>query len=173
MVVPGSCPPKCARRRSRIFPSTWSSGGPRHRPSNWSSGLSAASSRCDRSFPFPLSPCPGSLYPRTPRPHSLDHGATGTLTPCDASNIAPCDASNMGLAWWLQEGFTTDTNSYPISRARACVGASATDRRGRRTGGGRRSFPRIARCAGRHNLWPPASRRYPRAAADEPKSSGG
>ena len=36
---------------------------------------------------------PGPLYPRTPRPHPLDHGATGTLT--------PCDASNMGLVWWL------------------------------------------------------------------------
>ena len=108
---------------------------------------------------------PGPLYPRTPRPHPLDHGATVTLI--------PCDALNMGLAWWLQEGFTRDTNSYPISRARACVGASATDRRGRRTGGGCRSCLRRTRRAGRHSLWPPASRRYPRTAADEPKSSGG
>jgi hypothetical protein len=39
--------------------------------------------------------------------------ATGTLT--------PCDALNMGLAWWLQEGFTIDTNSYPTWRVHACV----------------------------------------------------
>jgi hypothetical protein len=108
---------------------------------------------------------PGPLYPRTLRPHSLDHGATGPLT--------PCDASNMGLAWWLQEGSTSDTNSYHTSRARACVCASATDRRGRRTGGGRRSCPRITRRAGTHSLWPPARRRHPRTAAAEPKSSGG
>ena len=58
---------------------------------------------------------PGPFYPRTPRPHSLDHGATGTLT--------PCEAFNMGLAWWLQEGSTSDTNSCPTWRVRACVRA--------------------------------------------------
>ena len=101
---------------------------------------------------------PGPLYPRTPRPHSLDHGATGTLT--------PCDALNMGLAWWLQEGSTSDTNSYPIRCAVAMATAAST-----RTGGG--SCPRITRGAGRHSLWPPACRRHPRAVADEPKSTGG
>ena len=57
----------------------------------------------------------GPLYPRTPRPHSLDHGATGTLT--------PCEAFNMGPAWWLQEGSTSVTNSCPTWRVRACVRA--------------------------------------------------
>ena len=64
---------------------------------------------------------PGPFYPRTPRPHSLDHGATGTLT--------PCEAFNMGLAWWLQEGSTSDTNSCPTWRVR--VNAHGSDRTGR------------------------------------------
>ena len=91
---------------------------------------------------------PGPFYPRTPRPHSLDHGATGTLT--------PCEALNMGLAWWLQEGSTSDTNSCPTWRVRACVLRNWATAAGSPLLGCRR----------------PASRRYPRTAATWAAAAG-
>jgi hypothetical protein len=48
-------------------------------------------------------------------------------------------------------------------RVRACVCSSATDRRGRRTGGGRRSCPRITRRAGPRSPAGKRERNYKRA----------
>ncbi len=90
-----------------------------NRPSGRSSGRSSSPSS-NRSSGLPNDP-PATRraassrppHPRTPCPHSLDHGATSTLTACDALNV--------GLAWRLQEGFTSDTNSNPTCRVHACV----------------------------------------------------
>ena len=156
---------------------------------NGPAGRTAASSRCDRSSLFesytdfvrlysrarPARACsvltrsappppalpipvlgshmsrPGPLYPRTPHPHSLDHGATGTLT--------PCEALNMGLAWWLQEGSTSDTNSDPTLRVR--VNAHGSDRTGRTDSNWERVHcdtaqaygPRVTKCIPTTGRW--------------------
>ncbi len=88
-----------------------------NRPSGRSSGRSSSPSS-DRSSNLPNDPSATRRaassrppQPRTPCPHSLDHEAAGTL--------APCDVLIMGLAWWLQEGFTRDINSYPTWRVHA------------------------------------------------------